>query len=100
MPALPGDRRDLTAHRRKYGMAVTGLARRMDVGFIGLGRMGAEMANNLLKAGHRVTVYNRRREKMSPLVQNGAIPANSAADACRGEAVVTMLANDDAVQDV
>lgn len=31
----------------------------MDVGFIGLGRMGAGMAANLLKAGHRVTVYNR-----------------------------------------
>ena len=31
----------------------------MDVGFIGLGNMGAAMARNLLKAGHRVTVYNR-----------------------------------------
>jgi 3-hydroxyisobutyrate dehydrogenase-like beta-hydroxyacid dehydrogenase len=31
----------------------------MDVAFIGLGHMGPPMALNLLKAGHRVTVYNR-----------------------------------------
>jgi 3-hydroxyisobutyrate dehydrogenase-like beta-hydroxyacid dehydrogenase len=34
----------------------------MDVGFIGLGNMGAAMARNLLKTGHRVTVYNRTRQ--------------------------------------
>ena len=37
----------------------------MDVGFIGLGNMGTPMALNLIKAGHRVVVYNRRRSKAS-----------------------------------
>ena len=36
----------------------------MDVGFIGLGNMGAPMARNLLKAGHRLIVYNRTRSKV------------------------------------
>ena len=35
----------------------------MKLGFIGLGRMGAAMASNLVKAGHEVTVFNRSREK-------------------------------------
>src|SRR6202162_3097121 len=35
----------------------------MDVGFIGLGHMGTPMARNLLKAGHRLTVYTRTRSK-------------------------------------
>jgi glutamyl-tRNA reductase len=38
-------------------------AKLMNVGFIGLGRMGAGMAANLLKAGHRVTVLIARRQK-------------------------------------
>ncbi|MDB5562761.1 MAG: 6-phosphogluconate dehydrogenase [Hyphomicrobiales bacterium] len=72
----------------------------MKIGFIGLGRMGSGMAANLLKAGHEVIVYNRTREKMAPLVAKGAKPAASTAEACAGEAVFTMLANDDAVAEV
>jgi 3-hydroxyisobutyrate dehydrogenase-like beta-hydroxyacid dehydrogenase len=72
----------------------------MDIGFIGLGNMGRGMAVNLVKAGHRVTVYNRSAEKSEPVVQQGATPARSVADACGGDAVVTMLADDPAVQDV
>jgi 3-hydroxyisobutyrate dehydrogenase-like beta-hydroxyacid dehydrogenase len=72
----------------------------MKVGFIGLGRMGAGMAANLLKAGHDVTVYNRTRAKADALVALGAKAAASVADACRGDAVITMLADDDAVEGV
>jgi 3-hydroxyisobutyrate dehydrogenase-like beta-hydroxyacid dehydrogenase len=72
----------------------------MKVGFIGLGRMGAAMAGNLVKAGHEVTVYNRSADKARALSTLGARVAASVADACRGEAVITMLANDEAVQDV
>src|ERR1700731_1353439 len=72
----------------------------MNVGFIGLGRMGTGMAANLVRAGHCVTVYNRTPGKAGPLIAQGAKVASSVADACRGEAVVTMLANDDAVADV
>jgi 3-hydroxyisobutyrate dehydrogenase-like beta-hydroxyacid dehydrogenase len=72
----------------------------MNLGFIGLGRMGVGMAANLLKAGHRLTVYNRTRAKADALVAKGAEFASSVADACHGDAVITMLANDQAVEDV
>ena len=72
----------------------------MKVGFIGLGHMGAGMAASLLKAGHDVTVYNRTRTKVGTLVAQGAKAANSVSDACSGDAVITMLANDDAVESV
>ena len=72
----------------------------MKLGFIGLGRMGAGMAANLLKAGHEVTVYNRSSGKAQALTALGARVATRVADACRAEAIITMLANDDAVQSV
>ena len=72
----------------------------MKVGFIGLGRMGAGMAANLLRAGHEVTVYNRTLGKEQALVERGAHAAGRVADACQGEAVVTMLADDRAVEGI
>jgi 3-hydroxyisobutyrate dehydrogenase-like beta-hydroxyacid dehydrogenase len=72
----------------------------MRVGFIGLGRMGAAMAANLIRATHAVTVFNRSPEKVAPLVALGATGAMRIADACGGEAVVTMLADDHAVESV
>jgi 3-hydroxyisobutyrate dehydrogenase-like beta-hydroxyacid dehydrogenase len=69
----------------------------MRIGFIGLGNMGSAMAANLIKAGHEVIVYNRSRSKVDVLAAEGARPAGSIAEACGGDAVVTMLANDDAV---
>src|SRR5258706_8938214 len=69
----------------------------MKIGFIGLGRMGSAMAENLLKAGHDVTVFNRSPEKSRPLFDLGAHQASSIAGACTGEAVITMLADDTAV---
>jgi 3-hydroxyisobutyrate dehydrogenase-like beta-hydroxyacid dehydrogenase len=70
----------------------------MKVSFIGLGNMGAAMAGNLLKAGYQVTVYNRTPPKAHTLVAQGARLANSLPEACRGDAVMTMLANDAAVE--
>src|SRR5271154_995527 len=72
----------------------------MRIGFIGLGRMGAGMAGNLVKAGHEVAVYNRSPEKAAPLVALGASAAAKLADACRGDALITMLADDQAVESV
>ena len=72
----------------------------MKVGLIGLGHMGEGMAASLLKAGHDVTVYNRTRAKVEALVANGAKNAASVSDACNGDAVITMLANDEAVESV
>jgi 3-hydroxyisobutyrate dehydrogenase-like beta-hydroxyacid dehydrogenase len=70
------------------------------VGFIGLGHMGAGMAANLLRAGHEVTVYNRTRSKVEALVAQRAKAAASVSGACHGDAVITMLADDDAVESV
>src|SRR2546423_6716697 len=72
----------------------------MDVGFIGIGRMGVAMVPNLLRAGHRVTVYNRTCEKAEILKSYGATIAGSIADACRTGCVISMLANDDALEHV
>ncbi|MCW5694520.1 MAG: NAD(P)-dependent oxidoreductase [Pseudolabrys sp.] len=50
------------------------------IGWIGLGRMGAPMAERLLKAGHDVTVWNRTRAKAEPLAKSGARIADKLSD--------------------
>lgn len=72
----------------------------MKVGFIGLGHMGSAMAERLLNAGHELTVYNRTPHKSQPLVERGAVVAPRVGDVCQGDAVVTMLADDAAVEEV
>ncbi len=72
----------------------------MDIGFIGLGGMGAAMVPNLLKAGHTVTVYNRSADKAQPLLAQGAVLANTPGETAKGEVVFTMLAEDTAVETV
>lgn len=72
----------------------------MQIGFIGLGQMGRGMALSLIKAGHDVTVYNRTSSKTEALADHGAKVASSVADACGGEIVFTMLADDSAVEAV
>jgi 3-hydroxyisobutyrate dehydrogenase-like beta-hydroxyacid dehydrogenase len=72
----------------------------MDIGFIGLGNMGRGMAANLVNAGHTVTVYNRSTAKADALVRQGATLARTVAEACGGDVVITMLADDTAVEDV
>ncbi len=72
----------------------------MKLGFIGLGQMGTGMAANLLKAGHQVTVYNRTPAKAEALVAAGASAAASIAEACRGDAVLTMMSDDAALEAV
>jgi 3-hydroxyisobutyrate dehydrogenase-like beta-hydroxyacid dehydrogenase len=72
----------------------------MKVGVIGLGQMGSAIASRLLGAGHKVKVYNRTRSRAEALKAAGAIVADSPADASSGEAVVTMLADDPAVEAV
>ena len=70
----------------------------MDVGFIGLGLMGRAMAGNLLKAGHKVRIWNRSPGAGDELVALGATRVQTAAEAFCGDAVVSMLANDDALR--
>jgi 3-hydroxyisobutyrate dehydrogenase-like beta-hydroxyacid dehydrogenase len=73
----------------------------MKVGFIGLGRMGQGIAGRVQHGGHDLVVYNRTREKTSDLGKAGARIADSIAGACEGrEAVITMLADDAALEQV
>jgi 6-phosphogluconate dehydrogenase len=52
----------------------------MEAGFVGLGRMGANMARRLMAGGHRVVVGNRSPEPVEQLAAEGAIPARSRAE--------------------
>jgi 3-hydroxyisobutyrate dehydrogenase-like beta-hydroxyacid dehydrogenase len=72
----------------------------MKVGFVGLGSMGRAMTRNLLKAGHEVTAYNRTRGRAEELARDGAKVAASPAETASGEVVITMLADDHALEDV
>src|SRR5438105_11856219 len=72
----------------------------MDVGFIGLGTMGSRVAANLLKAGHKVRVWNRSRASVDELATLGATPVSTAREAFSGDAVFSMLADDAAVRAV
>ena len=72
----------------------------MQIGFVGLGRMGSGMAANLLAAGHALTVYNRSPAKTESLVSKGAQLAKTPGDAARGQVVITMLANDPALEQI
>jgi 3-hydroxyisobutyrate dehydrogenase-like beta-hydroxyacid dehydrogenase len=70
----------------------------MDAGLIGLGGMGTGMAKSLLRAGHRVTVFNRTQSRAEALRADGANVAATVADACRSGIVMTMVADDAALE--
>ena len=62
------------------------------IGFIGLGNMGAPMAANLVKAGHRVIGFDINAGAVQALASAGVRQAGSAAEAARGaDIVITML---------
>lgn len=65
-----------------------------NIGFIGLGRMGAGMARNLIKGGHALAVFDLAPGALKPFVESGARIANSSRDAAAGaDFVITMLPN-------
>ena len=71
----------------------------MNVAFIGLGNMGSAMAQNLIKAGHQLRVYNRTRSRAEELkgAHVAATPGEAVADC---EIAITMLADDFALDSV
>jgi len=69
----------------------------VQVGFIGVGRMGGAMARNLLRAGHQVRAWDTSKQSLAALVKDGAQAASSAEDAFAGDAVISMLPNDEAM---
>ena len=66
----------------------------MEIAWIGTGIMGAPMARRLLKAGHRVRVYNRSPEKARKLIADGADVAADPIDAAKGAGVVFIMVPD------
>ena len=71
------------------------------IAVVGLGAMGGRIAQRLLGAGHELVVWNRTAEKMRRLLELGAAPAASPADAAgRAEAVLTMVSDPTALRAV
>jgi len=70
------------------------------VGFIGLGRMGTNMAANLAATGRRVIAYVRRADQMDKLAELGLKPTTKITDLFDCEVVISMLPDDTAVRDV
>lgn len=69
----------------------------MTVGFVGLGAMGRAMAANLVRAGHTVQVWNRSPEPVTALVDLGATAASGLPGVFANDVVISMLADDSAV---
>jgi len=73
----------------------------MNVGFIGLGKMGRPMTRHLLDAGFAVTVHSRTRAAVDELVAAGAHPASTPAEVSRAsDIVLTCLTNTPSVDEV
>ncbi len=72
----------------------------MNIGFLGLGTMGSAIAENLLRAGHTLTVWNRSPGPADRLRAQGALVARRPADALQGDVAFSMLANDQAIREV
>src|SRR5208337_2773998 len=71
-----------------------------EIGFIGLGNMGGPMAANLIKAGHKLRVFDLSQAAMQKLAEAGAVAASSASGAAKGaEAVISMLPASQHVRD-
>ena len=71
------------------------------IAFLGIGLMGAPMTRNLLNAGYTVHIWNRSADKCQPLLEQGAIAANSPAEASEvADLVFLSLTDTDAVETV
>jgi 3-hydroxyisobutyrate dehydrogenase-like beta-hydroxyacid dehydrogenase len=74
---------------------------RLRIGFLGLGTMGAPIANNLRKAGHEITVWNRTASKADHLVKKGARLARTPRECAEGrDLVLTCLSDEKALEAV
>jgi 3-hydroxyisobutyrate dehydrogenase-like beta-hydroxyacid dehydrogenase len=77
------------------------MERMATIGFVGLGAMGSRMAQRLLHAEQRLVVWNRTPQKMAPLIDLGAVRADSPAEAAeRSDVVLTMVADPAALRAV
>ncbi|GIX94516.1 3-hydroxyisobutyrate dehydrogenase, mitochondrial [Caerostris extrusa] len=85
----------LKMHQKNFGRCKT------SVGFIGLGNMGSHMARNLITKGHSITVYDVHPERVTELVDNGALFAQHPAEIAQScDRIITMLPSSPHVQEV
>lgn len=66
----------------------------MKLGYIGIGLMGRPMTLRLLAAGHEVSVWNRSRDKLAPVVEKGAKAVDSPAAGARAADIIMMCVTD------
>ncbi|GIY72884.1 3-hydroxyisobutyrate dehydrogenase, mitochondrial [Caerostris darwini] len=85
----------LKMHQKNFGRCKT------SVGFIGLGNMGSHMARNLITKGHSITVHDVHPERVTELVDNGALFAQHPAEIAQScDRIITMLPSSPHVQEV
>jgi 3-hydroxyisobutyrate dehydrogenase-like beta-hydroxyacid dehydrogenase len=89
---LPGQRGDAGS---AGGEPVVG-----EIGFVGLGRMGAAMAANLAAEGRHVIAYVRRPDQKGKLEALGLRPTTDIGDLLHCEVIISMLPDDDAVREI
>jgi 3-hydroxyisobutyrate dehydrogenase len=72
----------------------------LNIGWIGAGRMGTPMVERLLKAGHRVAVWNRTRAKAEPLKAKGASVADKLSDLASCDVVFSIVSTGKDLEEV
>jgi 3-hydroxyisobutyrate dehydrogenase len=83
------------------GLEPKNMSTKKNVGFIGIGLMGAGMARSLIRQGHTVRIYNRTRGKAEAVARLGGTVTDTPADAARGaEVIITMVADPTALRGV
>jgi len=80
-------------------MSMEGDHLKPSIGFIGMGHMGSHMAQRLLDAGYRLTVYDRTREKAQEVGQRGAQVAQTPRELAAGCQIVMVSVTDDRAQE-
>src|SRR3569833_1862132 len=71
-----------------------------EIGWIGIGRMGEAMAARLIKAGHKLSVWNRTASKADPLAQTGAEVVTDKSAMAHCETVFTMVSTTDDLKEI
>ncbi len=76
------------------------MGKKLKIGFIGLGKMGAGICSNIQKAGFELSVYNRTQSKMEPFVKAGAFGCRTPKETAEmSDIVLTSLMDDQSMFD-
>jgi 3-hydroxyisobutyrate dehydrogenase-like beta-hydroxyacid dehydrogenase len=86
--------------QRRGGAKSSGGSALGEIGFVGLGRMGAAMAANLAVRGRQVIAYVRRPDQIGKLEALGLRPTTDIDDLLHCDVVISMLPDDDAVREI